>query len=196
MDCYSFDNLITDFLDNNLKLARRREAEEHIQKCEECRNKVTEIRVLMETMRRLQPVKASESFETDLFKKIREHQNSPDLVHSFWHYISSHGRSFSAAAVLFIVLTGSLMVWRGYNPSLDHSLPVINSSPVLSTMANPSPKKIPVSTNKGTNLTGMKNPRQFMTQKDSMDQKSKFQNPDTILPRDFRNQIKLVNERR
>lgn len=195
MDCYSFDHLLADYLDNSLNPAHRHEAEEHIQQCDSCRQKVDELQVLLETMRHLRPVNASESFETELFEKIREYKTSRARVHTFWNYLGRHSRGISAAAALLLFLTGSLIVWNAYHPSLDQPLPALNSSPVLSTMGN-SQRKVNSGQTQKANLSGMQVSQPSMARKDSMDQKSDFLNPDLPEPRNFRDQIKLVHDRR
>lgn len=125
MDCYSFTNLLTDYLDNQLKLPLRREAEAHLRECPACRQKVEEMSGLVDALHALPEVSASDSFEAVLMEKIRHHKDSLQHPRNLWTLFSNHSRTFSAAAALILVMAGTLVIWRGYNPRLE-SLPPPN----------------------------------------------------------------------
>jgi|GEM_PF-1599151 len=192
MDCYSFSNILSDYLENNLKLHQRQEAEEHLQGCSACRNKAEEMNNLLKAMHRMHPVKASDSFEAVLLKRIQDQNASVNKIRYFWGYMSDHGRALSAAAVVLLVLTGSMIVWRGYNPRLDQPLPMANKSPVLSTMGSSSSRTLPPS----ATVPGYSQPVSSSIAKKDTVNKQNAKESETPQNRDFRGQIKLVNDPR
>ncbi len=192
MDCYSFSNILSDYLENNLKLHHRHEAEEHLQMCPDCRQKAEETDKLLQAMHRMPLVQASDSFEAVLMKRIQYQKESVNKISYFWGYLSDHGRALSAAAVVFLVLTGSMIVWRGYNPRLDQLPPTANTSPVLSTMGNSTSRPIPSPVaNKNDNQSASSS----IAKKDTISRQNSKES-DSPQNRDFRGQIKLVNEPR
>lgn len=192
MDCYSFTNHLTDYLDNQLKLPQRREADAHLRECPVCREKVEEMSRLLNAMHSLRAVHASDSFEAVLMQKIRNHQDSLQNPRNFWTYLSIHSRTFSAAAALMLVMAGTLIIWRGYNPRLENFPPVMNSAPVLSSVGSSgsTPKQRPPS-----NLVNPIKKSASMALKDTVNSLQQ-QDKDTFKPEDFRNRIQLVNDRR
>lgn len=192
MDCYSFSNILSDYLENNLKLHQRHEAEEHLQSCPVCRQKADDMEKLLQAVHRMQLIKASDSFEAELMKRIQVQNESVHKIRYFWGYLSEHGRTLSAAAVILLVLAGSMIVWRGYNPRLDQPLPMANTSPVLSTMGSSSSRTVPPSVaGKGFNQPVPTS----IAKKDTIS-KQNTKESDTQQNRDFRGQIKLVNDPR
>ncbi|RKY49165.1 MAG: hypothetical protein DRP86_05730 [Candidatus Neomarinimicrobiota bacterium] len=191
MDCYSFTNLLTDYLDNQLKLPLRREAEAHLRECPSCRQKVEEMSGLVDALHALPEVSASDSFEAVLMEKIRHHKDSLQHPRNLWTLFSNHSRTFSAAAALILVMAGTLVIWRGYNPRLESLPPLMKSSPVLSSMGSSGTP--PLSQQAATPLKG--DVASSVTLKDSSDKKHP-ENNDGLDPEDFRNRIQLVNDRR
>ncbi|HDT12134.1 MAG TPA: hypothetical protein ENO01_00600 [Candidatus Marinimicrobia bacterium] len=192
MDCYSISNILSDYLENNLKLHQRHEAEEHLHNCPACRQKAEEMDKLLQAMHRMPVIKASDSFDAVLMKRIHDQNESVHKFRYFWGYMSDHGRTLSAAAVVLLVLTGSMIVWRGYNPRLDQPLPMANTSPVLSTMGSSSSRTLP-STSAGS---GYNQPVSSSIAKKDTISKQNTKEPDATQNRDFRGQIKLVNDPR
>jgi len=191
MDCYSFSNLLTDYLDNQLKLPLRREAEAHLRDCPVCRRKVEEMSGLVDALHSLPKVSASDSFEAVLMEKIRQHQENLQHPRNLWALFSTHSRTFSAAAALILVMAGTLVIWRGYNPRLESLPPVMNSAPVLSSMGSANTTSpMQQRTKPATGSTASS-----MALKDSSDTKDP-DNHDGLGPEDFRNRIQLVNDRR
>jgi hypothetical protein len=146
---------------------------------------------LVDTLHNLPKVSASDSFDAILTDKIRHYQENLQHPRNLWAFFSTHSRTFSAAAALILVMAGTLIIWRGYNPRLESLSPVMNSAPVLSSMGSanttPSPQQNTVPSNGYIPSS--------MALKDSSDKKN-LDNGDSLGPKDFRNQIQLVNDRR
>lgn len=191
MDCYSFSNLLTDYLDNQLKLPLRREAETHLRECPVCRRKVEEMAGLVDALHALPKVSASDSFEAVLMGKISHYHENLQHPRNLRTLFSTHSRTFSAAAALILVMTGALVIWRGYNPHLESLPSAMNSAPVMSSMGS-------ANTTPSTQQSAMPSKghtSSSMALKDSSNNKN-LDNRDGLGPEDFRNQIQLVNDRR
>ena len=47
MDCYSFDRIISDYIDADLNVKLRQEANEHISVCPHCKEKLADMKAIL-----------------------------------------------------------------------------------------------------------------------------------------------------
>ena len=109
MDCYSFDRIISDYIDANLNVKQRQEAEEHISVCRKCREKVTDLKGILGELKRLPNVETRPDFETRLMERIersKEHKES-----RFIRVFRDYSRPISVVAAVMLLVATSIFVY-------------------------------------------------------------------------------------
>ena len=71
MNRYQFEDLISEYIENELSLSKRKEFEAYLEENPEARSLVDSVRYTMDTMRSLPKVKASPKFNERLMTRIK-----------------------------------------------------------------------------------------------------------------------------
>ena len=77
MERYKFEDLISDYIENKLPVAKRKEVEAFMEDNLEAKDQLESIRVLMNSMKDLSQVKTSDNFMENLMKKVEFEKNRP-----------------------------------------------------------------------------------------------------------------------
>ena len=109
MDCYSFDKIICDYIDANLNVKQRQEADEHISECPRCREKLYDLKGILGELKCLPNVKTRPDFESRLMERIeksKEH-NESRFIRAFRDY----SRPISVIAAVMLLVATSIFVY-------------------------------------------------------------------------------------
>jgi len=77
MERYKFEDLISDYIENKLPLAKRKEVEAFMEDNPEAKVQMESIRSLMNSMKNLSEIKTSDNFMENLMKKVEFEKNRP-----------------------------------------------------------------------------------------------------------------------
>ena len=134
MNCHEFEKQISDYIDGLLKAAKLKDFSEHHGSCNSCKNKVNEIRDLLEFFPRMNRLETSTNFMEKLSHKIDEYENNTKF--SFWKNLSSNGilgiqfpSAIGIAAAMFIFVGASYMLLNQDKiPEIDYKKLSINAN--------------------------------------------------------------------
>ena len=174
MNCYRFEEILSDYLENNLTLQVRSEAEHHLLDCSSCRIKVLDMKELMQSLNNMEFVKSTEAFVSRLEERIIQ---LPARKNSriFFDLYSKYAKGASIAAALFLILTGFYISYNAYFPNL---------SPSMIPRAELEPRTFEPA------------PQPNANQKPLMVNQSNRGDTTRNIRPDFRDKIKLVNEKK
>jgi len=79
MNCYDFEAKISAYIDGELKQSEWKSFSEHKKVCEDCNNKLEDIKGLISSMSNAPRVRTSADFMTNLQNKIEDHQSRKSL---------------------------------------------------------------------------------------------------------------------
>ena len=85
MNRYQFEDLISDYIENKLPIAKRKTLEAFMEENPEAKEQLESIRSLMKSMKKLPEVKTSDRFTAKLMKRVEFEKNRP----SSKQYVSS-----------------------------------------------------------------------------------------------------------
>ena len=77
MERYKFEDLISDYIENKLPVAKRKEVEAFMEDNPEAKVQMESIRSLMNSMKNLSEIKTSDNFMENLMKKVEFEKNRP-----------------------------------------------------------------------------------------------------------------------
>jgi anti-sigma factor RsiW len=156
MDCYSFDKIISDYIDSGLSVRQQQEANEHIAACERCRNKLADMIKMLSAIRSLPCCTTRPGFESRLMARIAQEQQKkeapfPGMIREYSHVISV------AAAVILLFATSLFVYTSVVLPGQSVSPPAADIRSIESgRMSAPSGYTVPgpelVGTNSEKNL--------------------------------------------
>lgn len=119
MDCYSFDKIISDYIESNLNLKQRQAADEHIAKCTRCYEKLADMVNLLDTMKSLPRYKTRLDFNDRLMARIDRHNQQKESP--FIWVFHEYSRVISVAAAALLLVATSLFIYTSVvavnNPS-------------------------------------------------------------------------------
>lgn len=122
MDCYSFDRIISDYIDANLNVKQRQEADQHISECPRCRGKLADLKGILTELHELPVVETRPDFESRLMDRIakgNEHKES-----RFIRVFQDYSRPISVVAAVMLLVAASLFVYTSVViPNSDGAVP-------------------------------------------------------------------------
>ena len=77
MNRYQFEDLISDYIENKLPIAKRKKLEEFMEANPEAKDQLESIRSLMKSMKKLPEVRTSDQFTAKLMKRVEFEKNRP-----------------------------------------------------------------------------------------------------------------------
>lgn len=108
MDRYQFEDLISDYIENNLSMSQRKEFETYLENYPKAKEQVESVNQLMGSMKSMQVVMTSNSFVDDLYNRIAAEKKAKSVVkttRSFAGYTPLMA-GLSAVVVIAIVVLG------------------------------------------------------------------------------------------
>jgi len=108
MDRYQCEDLISDYIENNLSMSQRKEFETYLETHPEVKDQVESVKKLMGSMNSMSVVTTSDSFVDDLYKRIATEKKTKSVLkttRSFAGYTPLMA-GLSAVVVIAIVMLG------------------------------------------------------------------------------------------
>lgn len=109
MDCYSFEKIISDYIESNLNPRERQEANEHIAECQRCREKLADMINLLSAMKTLPRYRTNSDFESRLMACVERRKQQKE--HPFIHILHNYSRAISVAAAVMLFAATSLFIY-------------------------------------------------------------------------------------
>ncbi len=117
MERYKFEDLISDYIENKLPVAKRKEVEAFMEDNPEAKDQLESIRVLMNSMKDLSQVKTSDNFMENLMKKVEFEKNRPsnkkhvgsDRSKTYFGFTPVYATAMSCLIVALVVVALQLM---------------------------------------------------------------------------------------
>jgi len=176
MDCYSFDRIMSDYIDANLNVKTRKEADEHLSICPRCREKLTDMKAVLIELSCLPKLKTRSDFESRLMDRIAKskEQRESGFVRAFRDY----SRPISVVAAVMLLVATSIFVYTSVViPNSPDSVPSAEIRSVAPDRTMPAPAAAAA----GTQLAGAKTETE-------LPDSNKIERPN------YNNQIMMVNE--
>ena len=142
MNRYQFEDLISDYIENKLPIAKRKELEAFMEANPEAKDQLESIRSLMKSMKRLPEVRTSDQFTAKLMKRVEFEKNRPSakkyvtntVGKTYFGFTPVYATVMTALVVAFVVVGMQLV------PKTN------NNSTVLPTSITAETSTIPKST--------------------------------------------------
>ena len=142
MNRYQFEDLISDYIENKLPIAKRKELEAFMEANPEAKDQLESIRSLMKSMKKLPEVKTSDEFTEKLMKRVEFEKNRPSakkyatstVGKTYFGFTPVYATVMTALVVAFVVVGMQLV------PKTN------NNSTVLPTSITAETSTIPKST--------------------------------------------------
>ena len=123
MERYKFEDLISDYIENKLPVAKRKEVEAFMEDNPEAKDQLESIRVLMNSMKDLSQVKTSDNFMENLMKKVEFEKNRPsnkkhvvsDRSKTYFGFTPVYATAMSCLIVALVVVALQLMPTNNLN---------------------------------------------------------------------------------
>ena len=143
MNRYQFEDLISDYIENKLPIAKRKKLEAFMEANPEAKDQLESIRSLMKSMKKLPEVKTSDEFTEKLMKRVEFEKNRPSAKK---YVTSTVGKTyFGFTPVYATVMTALVVAFVVVGMQL---VPKTNiTSTVLPTSITAETNTIPESTN-------------------------------------------------
>ena len=144
MNRYQFEDLISDYIENKLPIAKRKELEAFMEANPEAKDQLESICSLMKSMKKLPEVRTSDQFTAKLMKRVEFEKNRPSAnkyvattvgSKTYFGFTPIYATVMTALVVAFIVVGIQLV------PKTN------NNSTVLPTSITAGTSTIPKSTN-------------------------------------------------
>ena len=119
MNCYEFENHISEYIDGELKMGVRKSFMDHKLECILCKEKLADITSMLKEMPGIVKMKTSEDFLNKLNDKIESYENrSTFKIHDFFgfDYVSTIG---IAASMVLILSASYLLITEDSVPIVD-----------------------------------------------------------------------------
>ena len=142
MNRYQFEDLISDYIENKLPIAKRKEFEAFMEANPEAKDQLESIRSLMKSMKKLPEVKTSDEFTAKLMKRVEFEKNRPSakkyvtntVGKTYFGFTPVYATVMTALVIAFVVVGMQLV------PKTN------NNSTVLPTSITAETSTIPKST--------------------------------------------------
>ena len=142
MNRYQFEDLISDYIENKLPIAKRKKLEAFMEANPEAKDQLESIRSLMKSMKKLPEVKTSDEFTEKLMKQVEFEKNRPSAKK---YATSTVGKTyFGFTPVYATVMTALVVAFVVVGMQL---VPKTNNSIVLPRSITTETSEIPESTN-------------------------------------------------
>jgi len=109
MDCYSFDRIISDYIDANLNVKLRQEANEHISVCPRCNEKLINLKGILSELSSLPCRETRPDFESRLMDRINQTKEQKES--RFIRMFQDYSRPISVIAAVMLLVATSIFVY-------------------------------------------------------------------------------------
>ena len=151
MDCYSFDRIMSDYIDANLNVKLRQEADEHINACPRCKEKLADMKSILSELNSLPCYETRSDFESKLMNRIAQSKEQKES--RFIRMFQDYSRPISVVAAVMLLVATSIFVYtsvvipnspdsipsaeiRSMEPNKSINIPAAATANVHSTMAS------------------------------------------------------------
>ena len=139
MNRYQFEDLISDYIENKLPIAKRKELEAFMEANPEAKDQLESIRSLMKSMKKLPEVKTSDEFTAKLMKRVEFEKNRPSakkyvtgrVRKTYFGFTPVYATVMTALVVAFVVVGMQLV------PKINNNSTVLPTSITAETSAIP-----------------------------------------------------------
>lgn len=109
MDCYSFDRIISDYIDANLNVKLRQEANEHLSVCPRCKEKLNDLKNILSELGSLPCRETRPDFESKLMDRINQTKEQKES--RFIRMFQDYSRPISVIAAVMLLVATSIFVY-------------------------------------------------------------------------------------
>lgn len=151
MDCYSFDRIISDYIDANLNVKLRQEANEHISVCPRCKEKLSDLKSILSELSSLPCRETRPDFESRLMDRINQTKEQKES--RFIRVFQDYSRPISVIAAVMLLVATSIFVYtsvvipnspgsipsaeiRSVEPNKSMTMPAATAANVRSTLVS------------------------------------------------------------
>ena len=107
MNRYQFEDLISDYIENKLPIAKRKKLEAFMEENPEAKDQLESIRSLMKSMKKLPEVKTSDEFTAKLMKRVEFEKNRPSAKQ---YVASTVGKTYFGFTPVYATVMTALVV--------------------------------------------------------------------------------------
>ena len=112
MNSYQFEDLISDYIENKLPIAKRKKLEAFMEANPEAKDQLESIRSLMKSMKKLPEVKTSDEFTAKLMKRVEFEKNRPSakqyvtntIGKTYFGFTPVYATVMTALVIAFVVV--------------------------------------------------------------------------------------------
>ena len=123
MERYQFEDLISDYIENKLPVAKRKEFEAFMEENLEAKKQIDSIRSLLNSMKDLPEIKTSDNFMENLMKKVEFEKNrpskniyvNPNRMKTYFGFTPVYATVMSCLIVALVVVALQLMPTDKFN---------------------------------------------------------------------------------
>ena len=145
MNRYQFEDLISDYIENKLPIAKRKELEAFMEANPEAKDQLESIRSLMKSMKKLPEVKTSDEFTEKLMKRVEFEKNRPSakkyaastVGKTYFGFTPVYATVMTALVVAFVVVGMQLVPKTNNSTVLPRSITAETST--IPELTNPKP---------------------------------------------------------
>tara|TARA_B100000003_G_C10926212_1_gene369255 strand:- start:581 stop:1114 length:534 start_codon:yes stop_codon:yes gene_type:complete len=133
MNRYQFEDLISEYIENNLTLKKRKEFESYMESHPEALLKVDEIRQTLKMLNSLKKVNASDNFNDELLLKLKEKENLNDLLpkQTLFGFTPIHASLMTGLVIIFIFISSQLINTLSSDSSYKNNYSSKDAKPIL-----------------------------------------------------------------
>jgi len=122
MNCYRFQQILSDYIEEILSHGERRKADVHLNECPPCRELLEDNRQLISSVKHIPLKRCRSDFNARLQARIAVEKNRPaPVLRTVWR---SWTRGISAAAAVVLFMSAGWISYTAYNPRSAVKLPV------------------------------------------------------------------------
>jgi anti-sigma factor RsiW len=125
MNRYQFEDLISDYIENKLPIAKRKKLEAFMEANPEAKDQLESIRSLMKSMKRLPEVKTSDEFTEKLMKQVEFEKNRPSAKK---YVTSTVGKTYTGVKPKYVLPTVLVTYFLAEGRFFSNSTRFINFS--------------------------------------------------------------------
>ena len=145
MNRYQFEDLISDYIENKLPIAKRKKLEAFMEANPEAKDQLESIRLLMKSMKKLPEVKTSDEFTEKLMKRVEFEKNRPSakkyaastVGKTYFGFTPVYATVMTALVVAFVVVGVQLVPKTNNSTVLPRSITAETST--IPELTNPKP---------------------------------------------------------
>ena len=145
MNRYQFEDLISDYIENKLPIAKRKKLEAFMEANPQAKDQLESIRLLMKSMKKLPEVKTSDEFTEKLMKRVEFEKNRPSakkyvastVGKTYFGFTPVYATVMTALVVAFVVVGIQLVPKTNNSTVLPRSITAETST--IPELTNPKP---------------------------------------------------------